>query len=51
MRKITIDADEWIKDMENAKYKLNNSPYARGCNDVVDYYVNKLKEIANQQNR
>lgn len=48
MRKIVIDADEWIKDMENGKYKVNNSAYAKGCNDVLNYYINKLKRIAEE---
>lgn len=50
MRKIVIDADEWIKDMENGKYKVNNSAYAKGCNDALDYYINKLKRIIEGQN-
>lgn len=48
MRKITIDVDEWIKDAEEGKYKINTSAYARGCNDVLDYYIQKLKEEANK---
>lgn len=28
MRKITIDVDEWIKDAEEGKYKINTSAYA-----------------------
>ena len=48
MRKITIDADEWIKDMEEGKYKNNKSAYAKWCNDVLDYYIQKLKEEANK---
>ena len=48
MRKITIDVDEWIKDAEKGKYKINTSAYAKGCNDVLDYYIKKLKEEANK---
>ncbi len=50
MRKITIDADEWIKDMEEGKYKINDSAYAKGCNDVLDYHINKLKYAVEEQN-
>lgn len=50
MQKIVIDADEWIKDMEDGKYKVNDSAYAKGCNDVLDYYISKLKRIAEEQN-
>lgn len=52
MNKIIIDVDEWIADMENGKYKINDSAYAKGCNDVLNYYINKLKwlkEAANEQ--
>lgn len=48
MKRIVIDVDEWISDMENAKYKVNNSAYANGCNDVLDYYIRKLKAIAKE---
>lgn len=48
MRKITIDVDEWIKDAEEGKYKFNTSAYAKGCNDVLDYYIQKLEEEANK---
>lgn len=48
MRKITIDADEWIKDAEEGKYKISKSAYAKGCNDVLDYYIQKLEEEANK---
>lgn len=48
MRKITIDVDEWIIDMEKAKYKISESAYAKGCNDVLDYYIKKLKEEADK---
>ena len=47
MQKIVIDVDEWIADMESGKYKVNDSEYARGCNDVLDYYIEKLKGAAN----
>ena len=50
MRKITIDADEWIKQMEYAKYQINKSAHAKGCNDVLNYYIKKLEEVANEQN-
>lgn len=43
--KIVIDVDEWIADMESSKYKVNDSPYAKGCNDVLDYHIKKLKRI------
>ena len=49
MRKITIDADKWIKDMEEGKYKLNDSAYAKGWNDVLDYYIWKLEDAAKEQ--
>lgn len=49
MRKIIIDADEWIKNMEDGKYKINSSAYAKGCNDVLDYYIEKLKEEADKK--
>ena len=50
MNKIVIDADEWIADMEAGKYKINTSDYAKGCNDVLDYYINKLKKIKEETN-
>ena len=43
--KVIIDIDEWIADMESAKYKVSDSPYAKGCNDVLNYHINKLKRI------
>ena len=43
--KVIIDIDEWIADMESSKYKVNDSPYAKGCNDVLDYHIKKLKKI------
>lgn len=46
MRKITIDVDEWINDAEEGKYKINTSSYVKGCNDVLDYYIKKLKYTA-----
>ena len=49
MRRIIIDADEWIKDMEDGKYKINGSDYAKGCNDVLDYYIHKLKYVTEEQ--
>ena len=49
MRKITIDVDEWINDAEEGKYKINTSAYAKGCNDVLDYYIKKLKYTAKEQ--
>ena len=51
MRKIIIDADEWIADMEDAKYKVNDSAYAKGCNDVLDYYIKKLKGIVEESRK
>lgn len=45
MAKIEFDIDSLIKDMEQSKYKINTTPYAKGCNDVLDYYINKLKKI------
>lgn len=51
MRKIIIDVDEWIKDAEEGKYKVNTSAYAKGCNDVLDYYIKKLKYTANEQHK
>lgn len=35
MRKIIIDVDEWIKDAEEGKYKINTSGYAKGCNGCI----------------
>lgn len=49
MRKITIDVDEWIKDAEEGKYKISTSSYAKGCNDVLDYYIRKLEDAAKEQ--
>lgn len=49
MRKITIDVDEWIKDAEEGKYKINTSAYTKGCNDVLDYYIRKLEDAAKEQ--
>ena len=46
--KIRIDTDEWIADMENGKYKINDSAYAKGCNDVLDYYIKKIKCIVEE---
>lgn len=43
--KVVIDVDEWIADMESSKYKVNDSPYAKGCNDVLDYHIKKLERI------
>ena len=41
--------EEAIKDAEEGKYKINVSAYAKGCNDVLDYYIKKLKYVANEQ--
>ena len=49
MRKIIIDADKWIKDMEEGKYKINKSDYAKGCNAVLDYYIQKIEDAAKEQ--
>lgn len=49
MSKILIDVDKLIKDMEDSKYTLNQSSYTRGCNDVLNYYIKKLKEIKNKE--
>lgn len=49
MRKIIIDVDEWIEDAEEGKYKINTSAYAKGCNDVLDYYIRKLEDAAKEQ--
>lgn len=35
--------------MEEGKYKLNDSAYAKGCNDVLNYYIEKLKYAADEQ--
>lgn len=40
-----IDADALAKEMENAKYVSNTSAYAKGCNDVINYYIRRLKEL------
>lgn len=49
LAKIVIEyeakADEWIADMESSKYKVNDSAYAKGCNDVLDYHIKKLKKM------
>lgn len=39
-----IDADALAEEMENAKYGSNASAYAKGCNDVINYYIRQLKE-------
>lgn len=49
--KIIIDTDKCIAEMEESKYKINNSEYVKGCNDVVDYYIKKLKEIVEAARR
>ena len=49
--KIVIDADECIAEMEENKYKVNDSAYAKGCNDVIDFYINKLIEIVEEARR
>ena len=49
--KIIIDADEWIADMESSKYKFNHSAYAKGCNDVLNYHIEKLKRIVEEAKR
>ena len=49
--KIIIDSDKCIAEMESAKYKENYSAYAHGCNDVIDYYIKKLKEIVEEARR
>lgn len=36
------------QDAEEGKYKINTSAYARSCNDVLDYYIQKLEEEANK---
>lgn len=46
--KIIIDTDTCIAEMEESKYKANNSAYAKGCNDVINHYINKLKEIVEE---
>lgn len=51
MHKIIIDADEWIADMENNKYKINSSPYAKGCNDALNHYIRKLKRIVEESKK
>ena len=45
MTKIELDIDVLIKDMEESKYVINSTPYAKGCNDVLDYYIKKFKEM------
>lgn len=45
MVKIEFDVDALIKDMEQSKYTINQTPYAKGCNDVLDYYIKKFKEM------
>lgn len=49
MRKIAIDVDKLIKDAQEGKYKINTSGYAKGCNDVLDYYIRKLEDAAKEQ--
>lgn len=51
MRLITIDADKVVAEMEESKYKLVDSSYAKGCNEVVDFYIKKLNELAEMQNK
>lgn len=51
MRLITIDVDKVIAEMEEAKYKINDSSYKKGCNDVVDFYIKKLNELAEMQSK
>lgn len=51
MKRIIIDADEWIADMEDGKYRRNNSEYAKGCNDVLDYYIKKLKRTVEESEK
>lgn len=48
MKKITIDVEESIAYMEDSKYKANSSMYAKGCNDVLDYFIRKRKEVSGE---
>ena len=41
---LTINVDEAIRELESSKYCINDSAYARGANDVINYYIRKLKE-------
>lgn len=34
---------------KKGKYKTNTSAYAKGCNDVLDYYIKKLTYTAKEQ--
>ena len=43
--KVVINVDEWIADMESSKYKIVDSSYKKGCNDVLSYHIEKLKKM------
>jgi hypothetical protein len=49
--KVIIDTNKCIAEMEESKYKVADSAYAKGCNDVIDYYINKLKGIVEDARR
>jgi hypothetical protein len=49
--KVIIDTDKCIAEMEESKYKVADSAYAKGCNDVIDYYIRKLNEIVEEARR
>lgn len=49
--KIVIDSDKCIEEMERMKYKINDSDYANGCNDVVDFFIDELKKIEGEAKR
>lgn len=35
--------------MEEGKYKINKSDYAKGCNAALDYYIQKIEDAAKEQ--
>lgn len=42
-RQTKIGACESIKaDMQESKYRINDSAYAKGCNDVLDFWIKTL---------
>lgn len=45
VKKITIDVDKSIKELESFKYHINNTEYAKGANAVLNYCIEKLKNM------
>ena len=42
---LTINIVDTIRELEESKYHINDTEYARGANAVIDSYIKKLKDI------